>query len=135
VSPRSACECFGACSGVDSKTQERGESPSPTALFEEIKRVSVIEHAFYRLCSGVDPKTQELKKGKPNVVMFVGLQARLSGFGLHLTTRSVRLPAHSPSCIWQLVLSPALLEFFFSSTPSQDDDVHQVRIPLQAKRL
>jgi len=30
----------------------------------------------------VDPKTQELKKGKPNVVMFVGLQARLSGFGL-----------------------------------------------------
>jgi signal recognition particle subunit SRP54 len=39
----------------------------------------LIEKAVYdemvsMLDSGIDPKTQELKKGKPNVVMFVGLQ-------------------------------------------------------------
>jgi hypothetical protein len=51
-----------------------------SAAASAIRGTSECWHDDFRClrCSGVDPKTQELKKGKPNVVMFVGLQVGIA---------------------------------------------------------
>jgi signal recognition particle subunit SRP54 len=55
-----------------------------------LNKRKLIEKAVYdELCamlnSGVDPASQQLKKGKPNVVMFVGLQVGFRRLGASQT--------------------------------------------------
>ena len=113
----------------------------------------VFEAFFGCLRSGTDPKKQELKKGKPNVVMFVGLQvcmlncsaecienhgsivfvlSHIIAYGSPMLDASVGGASASTAC-----LHPVVNTFSDISVTGerQDDDLHEVRLLLQEEGL